>query len=101
MSKEEIVEEFIKWFENYGIIIPDGSSATIKDFMVDSEIQLMAEELYEDFFVDLQSQLSITEKALELACDNLYDINFQLYNTEMNFVDYFKQQAEKEMMKSE
>lgn len=49
----------------------------------------------------LKQQLALTEKALELACANLYDINFQLYNTEMNFMDYFKQQAEKEMMKSE
>lgn len=70
MSKEEIVEELIKWFENYGVMIPDGSSATIKDFMYYSEIQSMAEELYEDFFADLQSQLAITEKALELAVDD-------------------------------
>ena len=49
----------------------------------------------------LKQQLALTEKALELACANLYDINFQLYNTEMNFVDYFKQQAEKEMTKSD
>lgn len=67
MSKEEIVEEFIKWFENYGVIIPDGSSATIKDFMVDSEIQLMAEELYEDFFVDLESELAEKERQLNLS----------------------------------
>ena len=45
---------------------------------------------------ELNQQLAITEKALELACDNLEDINFKLYNTEVNFVDYFKQQA-KEM----
>lgn len=44
----------------------------------------------------LEKQLALTEKALELACDNLYDINFQLYNTEMDFKEYFKQQAEKE-----
>ena len=45
---------------------------------------------------ELQKQLTITEKALELACETLQDINFKLYNTEMNFVDFFKQQA-KEM----
>lgn len=49
---------------------------------------------------DLQSQLTITEKALELACETLQDINFKLYNTEMNFVDFFKQQA-KEMLENE
>lgn len=48
----------------------------------------------------LKQQLAITEKALELACANLYDINFQLYNTEMNFVDYFKQQA-KEILEND
>ena len=41
----------------------------------------------------LKQQLAITEKALELACETLQDINFKLYNTEMNFVDFFKQQA--------
>ena len=45
----------------------------------------------------LKQQLAITEKALELACETLQDINFKLYNTEMNFVDFFKQQA-KEML---
>lgn len=49
----------------------------------------------------LKQQLELIEKALELACANLYDINFQLYNTEMNFVDYFKQQAEKEMLEND
>ena len=49
---------------------------------------------------DLQKQLTITEKALELACETLQDINFKLYNTEMNFVDFFKQQA-KEMLNNE
>lgn len=42
---------------------------------------------------NLKSQLAITEKALELACETLQDINFKLFNTEMNFVDYFKQEA--------
>lgn len=49
---------------------------------------------------DLQSQLTIIQKALELACETLQDINFKLYNTEMNFVDFFKQQA-KEMLGNE
>ena len=49
---------------------------------------------------DLQSQLAITEKALVLACETLQDINFKLYNTEMNFVDFFKQQA-KEVLENE
>ena len=48
----------------------------------------------------LEKQLAITEKALELACETLQDINFKLYNTEMNFVDFFKQQA-KEMLENE
>lgn len=49
---------------------------------------------------NLQSQLAITQKALELACETLQDINFKLYNTEMNFVDFFKQQA-KEVLENE
>ena len=49
---------------------------------------------------NLQSQLAMTKKALELACETLQDINFKLYNTEMNFVDFFKQQA-KEMLENE
>ena len=49
---------------------------------------------------ELKKQLAITEKALELACETLQDINFKLYNTEMNFVDFFKQQA-KEMLENE
>lgn len=48
----------------------------------------------------LERKLAITEKALKLACDNLEDINFKLYNTEVNFVDYFKQQA-KEILENE
>ena len=48
----------------------------------------------------LENQLAITEKALELACETLQDINFKLYNTEMNFVDFFKQQA-KEILENE
>ena len=40
---------------------------------------------------NLKKQLALTEKALELACDNLYDINFQLYNTEMDFKEYFEE----------
>ena len=31
--------------------------------------------------------------ALDLACQTLYDINFKLYNTEMDFKEYYKQQA--------
>ena len=49
---------------------------------------------------NLEKQLAITEEALELACETLQDINFKLYNTEMNFVDFFKQQA-KEMLENE
>lgn len=53
-----------------------------------------------DVLNNLENNLVITEKALELACDNLEDINFKLYNTEVNFVDYFKQQV-KEMLENE
>ena len=49
---------------------------------------------------DLQHEKEIIQKALDLACQTLYDINFQLYNTEMDFKEYFKQQA-KEMLESE
>lgn len=49
---------------------------------------------------DLQHEKEIIQKALDLACQTLYDINFQLYNTEMDFKEYFKQQA-KEMLENE
>ena len=63
---------------------------------------LLQKQFDKDMEIDqLKQQLALTEKALELACANLYDINFKLYNTEMNFEDYFKQQAEKEVMKGE
>lgn len=39
---------------------------------------------------DLQHEKEIIQKALDLACQTLYDINFQLYNTEMDFKEYFK-----------
>ena len=63
-----------------------------------NEIETLRECVSKEFdqdqqITDLQSQLTITEKALELACETLQDINFKLYNTEMNFVDFFKQQA--------
>ena len=53
-----------------------------------------------DVLNNLKNKLAITEKALELACETLQDINFKLYNTEMNFVDFFKQRA-KEMLENE
>ena len=46
-----------------------------------------------DVLTKLENRRAITEKALELACEPLYDINFKLYNTEMDFKEYFKQQA--------
>ena len=62
--------------------------------------KLETAEYWNKKYDDCQQQLALTEKALKLACDNLYDINFQLYNTEMDFKEYFKQQA-KEMTKSD
>lgn len=65
------IEELTKWFEEYGVLIPDGSKATVKDFMVGCEIEIMAEELYEDFIADLQHRLDVAEKALELAIETM------------------------------
>lgn len=48
----------------------------------------------------LEHLLKVSDKALELACKNLQDINFKLYNNEVDFVNYFKEKA-KEKMKSE
>lgn len=55
---------------------------------------------YKNKITDLQHEKEIIQKALDLACQTLYDINFQLYNTEMDFKEYFKQQA-KEMLENE
>lgn len=41
----------------------------------------------------LAKENEILNVALDLACQTLYDINFKLYNTEMDFKEYFKQQA--------
>ena len=69
-----------------------------RDLMLENERKRL-ECLTEKYF-ELKQQLAITEKALELACETLQDINFKLYNTEMNFVDFFKQQA-KDMLENE
>ena len=42
---------------------------------------------------ELAKENEILNVALDLACQTLYDINFKLYNTEMDFKEYFKQQA--------
>lgn len=55
---------------------------------------------YKNKITDLQHEKEIIQKALDLACQTLHDINFQLYNTEMDFKEYFKQQA-KEMLENE
>lgn len=44
-------------------------------------------------YTKLTKENEILNVALDLACQNLYDINFKLYNTEMDFKEYFKQQA--------
>ena len=52
------------------------------------------------YIKSLHKEIKELKKALEFACETLQDINFKLYNTEMNFVDFFKQQA-KEMLENE
>lgn len=96
MSKEELFKKYqeILLKTNGGIddyvVALCQISDLIKDYAEEKDQQI----------TDLQKQLAITEKALELACETLQDINFKLYNTEMNFVDFFKQQA-KEMLENE
>lgn len=49
----------------------------------------------------LKQQLAITEKALELACDVLRDINYKTFNdADVNFEAMFEKQA-KEMLENE
>lgn len=45
----------------------------------------------------LKEQVTIYKKAFKLACDNLYQINFKIYNTEMNFEDYFIEKVKEEL----
>lgn len=95
MSKERYTIEHFGEFDD------------VESFIYDNERQRRILKSYNYGYNDLLEMLDFINsqdyenktlaKALELACANLYDINFQLYNTEMNFVDYFKQQAEKEM----
>ena len=96
MSKEELFKKYQEILlktnggaDDYVVALCQISNL-IKEFAEEKDQQI----------TDLQKQLAITEKALELACETLQDINFKLYNTEMNFVDFFKQQA-KEMLKNE
>lgn len=42
---------------------------------------------------ELTKENEILNVALDLACQTLYDINFKLYNTEMDFKEYYKQKA--------
>ena len=96
MSKEELFKKYQEILlktnggaDDYVVALCQISNL-IKEFAEEKDQQI----------TDLQKQLAITEKALELACETLQDINFKLYNTEMNFVDFFKQQA-KEMLEYE
>ena len=89
MSKEELFKKYQEILlktnggaDDYVVALCQISNL-IKEFAEEKDQQI----------TDLQKQLAITEKALELACETLQDINFKLYNTEMNFVDFFKQQA--------
>ena len=51
-----------------------------------------------DMIKDLQEKLALTEKALELACDELRDLNYRTFdNTNIDFEQQFKKQAEKEL----
>lgn len=49
---------------------------------------------------ELKKKLEISEKALELACELLQDINYKTYNTEYDFKQDFIKQA-KEKLKGE
>ena len=94
------IEELTKWFEDYGVIIPDGSKATIKDFMCGCEIETMSESLYEDFIADLQHRLDVAEEALDLACLEISRAmcpNKDWYLLKKDFANKYKQQAEKEL----
>ena len=96
MSKEELFKKYQE------IVLKTNGGAddyVVALCQISNLIKEFAEEKDQQI-TDLQKQLAITEKALELACETLQDINFKLYNTEMNFVDFFKQQA-KEMLESE
>ncbi len=88
--------------ERYEVIIPSlNGYAYIHDFKTDNVLNTYdscdlinqqdkrIKEL-EHETKQLKQQLTITEKALELACQTLQDINFKLFNTEMNFADFFK-----------
>ncbi len=96
MSKEELFKKYQE------IVLKTNGGAddyVVALCQISNLIKEFAEEKDQQI-TDLQNQLAITEKALELACETLQDINFKLYNTEMNFVDFFKQQA-KEMLENE
>ena len=96
MSKEELFKKYQE------IVLKTNGGAddyVVALCQISNLIKEFAEEKDQQI-TNLQNQFAITGKALELACETLQDINFKLYNTEMNFVDFFKQQA-KEMLENE
>lgn len=47
---------------------------------------------------DLQHRLDVAEKAQELACDELRNLNYKTFdNSDIDFEQQFKEQAEKEL----
>ena len=96
MSKEELFKKYQE------IVLKTNGGAddyVVALCQISNLIKEFAEEKDQQI-TDLQKQLAVTKKALELTCETLQDINFKIYNTEMNFVDFFKQQA-KEMLENE
>ena len=98
MSKEELFKKYQE------IVLKTNGGAddyVISLCQISNLIKEFAEEKDQQI-TDLQKQLTITEKALELACEPRDDWGGEKYSgTEYdNYYDYFMAEA-KEMMKSE
>ncbi len=69
----------------------------MKDQLAEKEKEIEYQESMKILAIENKNQKAkeneILNIALDLACQTLYDINFKLYNTEMDFKEYFKQQA--------
>lgn len=85
-------------YEGYGVI---RDVETDFQYHTDEIAELLEEKDQQiEGLVETLEEKEVIEKALKLACETLEDINFKLYDTEMNFIDYFKQEA-KEILDNE
>ena len=86
--------------EAFGADIHEKALETLmimKEQLAEKEKEIEYQESMKILAIENKNQKAkeneILNIALDLACQTLYDINFKLYNTEMDLKEYYKQQA--------